>query len=458
MQLLKELETLTVKDNLGIGKNNHLTIHGVDIVELCEKYGTPLFVFDEANLIETFSRFRQAFENVHPNIMVCYSVKTNNNLAICQILNETGAYAEVASELDLHVALTAGFPGERLIFDGPFKPKAALKKAMEEKILLINVESFTELERVNSVAEEMGIKQAIGIRVNPFKDPGFSKYTNMLRLIKAAHCNLDSRFGFSVEEAYAAFKRAMALQNLSVEGIMSHPYRSATKALLPLMQKIRKFGVRIKYINIGGGFNPGNSRFIGSNDLIFDFLRRKIGFKSKLTKFGNVCDIESIAKSIIGEIKQSLGGLSDQTIIVEPGRFITSSAGILLTRVDNVKNAGGYKWVMVDAGTNLVPRFGAIELRKVVVANKVSNPPEEEVNIVGPLLYDEDFIALKTALPKVSEGDILSIFGCGAYTLSRSNQFLHPRPAAVLLNSKGDVEVIRKRETLDDFLCKDRAI
>src|SRR5690606_1256577 len=131
---------------------------------------------------------------------------------------------------------------------------------------------------------------------------------------------------------------------------------------LPLMQKIRaKFGVKIKYINIGGGFNPGNSRFIGSNDLIFDFLRRKIGFKSKLTKFGNVCDIESIAKSIIGEIKQSLGGLYDQTIIVEPGRFITSSAGILLTRVDNVKNAGGYKWVMVDAGTNLVPRFGAIE-------------------------------------------------------------------------------------------------
>jgi len=450
---------LTVSEHFNIAANNHLVLHGVDLVRLCDNYGTPLFVFDKVNLIDTFCRFHKAFENVHPNIMVCYSVKTNNNLAICQILKNAGAYAEVASELDLHVALRAGFPGEKLIFDGPFKPKTALRKAMNEKVLLINVESFTELERVNSVAEEMGIKQAIGIRINPFKDPGFFKYTNILHLIKAAYCNLDSRFGFFVEDACAAFKRALALKNLSVEGIMSHPYRSSTRVLVPLIQKIRtRFGIKIKYMNVGGGFNPGNSRFIGSTDLIFDFLKRKLGFKSKLAKFGNVCDIDSVAQSIIGEIRQGLGDISDQTIIVEPGRFLTSSAGFLLTRVDNVKNAGGYKWVMVDGGTNLVPRFGAIELRKVVVANKASNLPEEEVNIVGPLLYDEDFITLKTVLPKVAEGDILSIFDCGAYTLSRANQFLHPRPAAVLLDSKGDVKVIRERETFEDFLCKDKAL
>lgn len=456
---LKEIENLTFKENFGIGKNGHLNIRGVDMVELCDKYGTPLFVFDEVSLTETFERFRQAFENIYPNIMVCYSVKTNNNLAICQILKEKGAYAEVSSELDLHVALKAGFPGERIIFDGPFKPKKALKKAMEEGILLINVESFSEMERLNSLAEEMGIKQAVGIRINSFKDPGFSKYTNMISLINAAYCNLDSRFGFSVEEAYSTFKRATELKNLSLEGIMTHPYHAATKMLLPMTRQLgEKFGVKIRYLNIGGGFNPGGSRFIGGKDLIFDFLRRKIGLKSKLGESEKVADIEVIAKSIIGEIKQSLGDSLDQTIIIEPGRFITSSAGILLVRVDNVKNAGGYKWVMVDGGTNLVPRFGAIELRKVVVASKVSSQPEEEVNIVGPLLYAEDFITLKTVLPRVSEGDILSIFGCGAYTLSRSNQFLHPRPAAVLLNSEGEVGVIRERETFEDFLSKDRAI
>jgi diaminopimelate decarboxylase len=450
---------LAIKENLGVGKNDHLTLHGVDLVELCDKYGTPLFVFDESSFVESFERFRRAFEKLYPKVMVCYSVKTNNNLAICKILMEKGAYAEVSSELDLHVALKAGFSGERIIFDGPFKPKEALERAIEEKVLLINVESFAEMERLNSVAGEMGVKQAVGIRINAFKDPGFSKYTNMINLVNAAYCNLESRFGFSVGEAYVAFKRAMGLENLSVEGIMTHPYRAATKLLLPMMRELReKFGVEIKYLNIGGGFNPGDVRFVGSKELILDFLRRKIGFKSKLAEGGKAADIESVAKSIIGEIKQSLGDSPEQTIIVEPGRFITSSAGILLVRVDHVKNAGGYKWAMVDGGTNLVPRFGAVELREVVVANKASSQPEEEVNIAGPLLYAEDFITLKTALPRVSEGDILSIFGCGAYSLSRSNQFLHPRPAAVLLNSKGEVKIIREKETFEDFSYKDKTV
>jgi diaminopimelate decarboxylase len=456
---MKAVENLALRGSFGMGENGHLTLHGTDLVELCDKHGTPLFVFDEVSLAANFTELRQAFENVYPKVMVCYSVKTNNNLAICQTLKEKGAYVEVSSELDLHVALKAGFPGERIIFDGPFKPREALKKAMEEEVLLINVESLAEMERLNSVADEMGVKQAIGIRINPFKDPGFSKYTSLTKLLNAAYCNLESRFGFSLEEAYTAFKRATELESLSVKGVMTHPYRAATKVLLPIVKELReKLGVEISYLNIGGGFNTGDARFVGSNDLALDFLRRKIGLKSKLTESGRVSNIEAVAKSIVGEIRQGLGGSSEPTIIVEPGRFITSSSGILLVRVDHVKNSGGHRWVVVDGGTNLVPRFGAIELRKVVVANKASSQSTEEVNITGPLLYAEDFIALKTFLPEVSEGDILSIFGCGAYTLSRSNQFLHPRPAAILLNSKGEDKVIRERESFEDFLYKDRAV
>lgn len=448
---------MNVREYLSVNEANHLTLHGVDLVGLCEKYGTPLFVFDEAKLVENFRRFRQAFESIYPKVMVCYSVKTNNNLAICKILRKEGAYAEVSSGLDLHIALKAGFHGNEIIFDGPFKPKETLKQAVQENVSIINVESFSEMERLNSVAGEVGVKQSIGIRINPYKEPGFSKYFSLIGLIDAAYCNLDSRFGFSLEEAYEAFRRALKFKNLIVEGIMTHPYRSAIEILLPLMHELHeKLGVEIKYLNIGGGFNPGDVRFVGSKELIFDFLRRRIGLKSKLSEEVKVPRIESVARSIVGKIRQNLGELLEPVLVVEPGRFIVSSAGLLLVRVDHVKNAGGYKWAIVDGGTNLVPPFSVAEFRKVVIANRVHNEPREEINIVGPLLYSDDFIALKTFLPKVREGDILSIFGCGAYTLSRSNQFLYPRPAAVLLDLKRRVKIIREKETYEDFLEKDR--
>ncbi|MHA1225636.1 MAG: diaminopimelate decarboxylase family protein [Candidatus Hodarchaeales archaeon] len=447
-----------LRDRLDVGRNNHLTLNGVDLVELSDEYGTPLFVFDEATLVENFWRLRRAFEDVYSNILVCYSIKTNNNLAICQILRENGAFAEVCSELDLHVALKAGYEGERIIFDGPFKPKEALQRALNENVLLINIESFEEMDRLNRIAGEMGVKQAIGIRINPFKDLGFSKYLNFEKIIKAAYCHLESRFGFSIEEAYKAFERAKELKNLSVEGIMTHPYNSAYK-LVPIINEIRnRYGIQLKYIDVGGGFASNEQHFVGSSDLILDLFRRKIGLKSNLTKDTRVLDIESIAKSVINEIRQDLRDSSEHTIIVEPGRFITSSAGILLVSVDHVKYAGGHNWVLVDGGTNLLPPFGFMELRKINVANKASKRPEKEVNVVGPLLYEGDFIALKVNLPRISETDILSIFNCGSYTLSRANQFLHTRPTAILVNSGGVSKVIREKETFDDFLYKDKTI
>jgi diaminopimelate decarboxylase len=446
---------LGVKEHFSINGVNHLTLHGVDLVNLCEKYGTPLFVFDEESLVENFERFRKAFEGVYPKVMVCYSVKTNNNLAVCKILREKGAYAEVSSGLDLHIALKAGFSGDRIIYDGPFKPVEVLENAIKNGVLLINCESFAELERIDKVSGQRGVKQAIGIRVNPFKDSGFSKYFSLISLINAAYCNLDSRFGFSLDEAFEAFKRALELKNLSVEGVMTHPYRGAPSVLLPLMHRLyEELGVEIKYLNIGGGFNPGDVRFVGSKELIFDFIKRKVGFKSTLMK-ECVLDIESVAKSVVNEIKLGLGNLHRPILVVEPGRFITSSAGILLVRVDHVKNAGGYEWAVVDGGTNLLPRFGAEELRKVAIANKASEDSNGIVNIVGPLLYPNDFITLRAPLPKVCEGDIIAVFGCGAYTLSRANQFLYPRPSAVLLTANGEVKIIRERETYEDFLSKD---
>ena len=446
---------LTLRDYLGTGEGNHLTLHGVDLVDLCSRYGTPLFVFDEKSLVENFERFRGAFENVYSKIMVCYSIKTNNNLAICRILRDKGAYAEVSSELDLYVALKAGFPGDRIIYDGPFKPREALQKALEEEVLLVNVESFSEMEKLNSVAEDMGLEQAIGLRVNPFKLPGFFRSLHPNNLIEAGYCYPSCRFGFSLEEVPKSFEYLKKMKNLRLECLMVHPYTKALKVLLPILKDANeKFGFEIRYLNIGGGFNPGVTGSTGDFPLMLDFMKRRLGLKSSLDKKRNALRIESIAKSIAGGVRQDLGDLPEPALITEPGRFIVGPSGMLLLRVDHTKMVGGYKWIVVDGGTNIVPVM--YERRTILVANRALASDEELVNIVGPLLYPKDFIAIKALVPRVEEDDIVAVFDCGAYSLSSSTQFLYPRPTAVLINCQEEAKVIRKKETFEDVLRKDK--
>jgi len=453
--LTKEGENLTIRDHLDVGGDNHLVLHGVDLVELCNKFGTPLFVFDEVSLVKNFERFRRAFENVYSKVMVCYSIKTNNNLAICKVLREKGVYAEVSSELDLHIALKAGFSGDRIIYDGPFKPKEALRKALEEKILLVNVESFSEMERLNGIAEEMGLEQAIGLRVNPFKPSGFFKSLHLNNLIEAGYCYPSCRFGFPLEDIEKAFGYLKKVKNLRPECLMMHPYTKALKVLLPLMKEAReKFGFEMKYLNIGGGFDPGVTGSMGDFPLVLDFVKRKLGLKSSLDRNRKAPGIESVAKSIAERVREYLGDLPEPTLITEPGRFIAGPSGMLLLRVDHTKMAGGYKWIVVDGGTNIVPVI--YDRRMVLIANRAAASDKELVNVVGPLLYPKDFVAIKTLVPQVEENDIIAVLDCGAYSLSSSTQFLYPRPTAVLISAQGKVKVIREKETFEDVLRKDK--
>ena len=446
---------MTIRDYLGVEGDNHLALHGVDLVGLCDEFGTPLFVFDERSLVGNFERFRRAFEDVYSKVMVCYSIKTNNNLAICRVLAGSGAFAEVASELDLHVALKAGFRGDRMIYDGPFKPKDALRKALEEKVLLVNVESFSEMERLNGVAGEMGMEQAIGLRVNPFRPPSFFSSLHPNKLIEAGYCYPRCRFGFSLGEVRKAFGYLGEMKNLRLECLMMHPYTEALKVLLPFMKEAsEEFGCEMKYLNVGGGFDPGVTGSTGDFPLMLDFIKRELGFSSSLDKRRSVSSIESVAKSIAENVRRSLGNLPEPTLIAEPGRFIAGPSGMLLLRVDHVKVAGGYRWVLVDGGTNILPLiYGR---RTILIVNRAAASEKELVNVVGPLLYPKDFVAIKMSVPRVKEDDIIAVLYCGAYSLSSSTQFLYPRPTAVLVSSEGKVRVIREKETFEDVLHKDK--
>ena len=440
---------MNLEEEFGVTEDGRLSLHGTDLVELCSRYGTPLFIFDEDRLRKNYRRFRNAFEKHYPNVIVCYSVKTNNNLAICNIMREEGAHVEVGSGLDLHVAIKANFPSERIIYDGLFKPEDVLREAVKHKVSLINVESFSELKLLNRVAGEVGDgrKQNVGIRVSTFTHGRLNP--------EQVYCNPISRFGFSIEDALEAFKQAKKMENLEVKGIMIHPYWGIYQ-FLPLVRRIQEeLKLTIQFINFGGGFAKPGTKKITIMDLAKDYLRQKLGLASSLDSPSKkkVREIEESGRLTAAEVKKTLGN-TEATIVFEPGRYLIHDAGYLLLRVGVVKKAEGFKWVVVDGGCNLNSDW--LERRRIRIINRVSKEPEELVNIVGPLLFARDFVAIKQKLPRIETGDILAISNSGAYTLSNSTQFLSPRPSAILVRQDGKAIEIRKKETYDDVIRMDK--
>jgi len=438
---------LKLKERFRVATNNHLELYGVDLVKLSNKFGTPLFVFDEKLFRQNYRRFLRTFQKNYQKTIICYSIKTNYNLTLCRIMQQEGAYAEVASGLDLHVAKRAGFQADRIILDGLYKSARTLREATRYKINLINVESFSEMERINKIAGEMGVKQSVGIRVNLYR-----KRMSFKSMYKSLYCHPDSRFGFSIDTAYLVFRRASKFENLQITGILTHPYYETIASLPKLCSLIKRIqselGIELQYINFGGGFRSTWS--ISPIDLIKDFFRQKIGLKSKLDKEKKSTDIEKISALIANTLKKRLTDMPEPSIVFEPGHNLVNDAGLLLLRVGCIKEASGCKWIVVDGGTNLIPIY--TERRELIVANRASAPPAETVNVVGPLLYGMDFIAIKTRLPRIKEGDLLAVLNSGAYTMSFSTQFLYPRPPVVLLDHNAEIKVIRDKETYEDVV------
>ena len=438
----------TLKEGFSVEKNDHLSLFGVDLVDLCDKYGTPLFVFDENAIRRNYQRFSKAFEK-YPKTNVCYSVKTNNNLAICRIMKEEGAYAEVGSGLDLHIAKEAGFSPDRIVFDGLCKSEKVIREALEYGVSMINVESYSELELLNRIANEMGKKQKIGIRISTFA----KKLLNPEDL----YCNPLSRFGFLQEDVDEAISRAMKMDNLEIKGLMIHPYWGIYW-FLPLVKRIQqKFNLKMEFINFGGGFEKPGTRKVGISDLLKDYIRQKFGLESRLDKPSKkkIRLIEEAAKLTIAEVDNVLGN-RDATLVFEPGRYLIHDTGYLLFRVGIVKEASGYKWVVVDGGVNLNSDW--LERREILLANRMSAPLAEITNVVGPLLFARDFVTLKQRLPEIQIGDILAVSNSGAYTLSNSTQFLNPRPSVVLVRPDGETSEIREREVYKDVTRMDKNI
>jgi diaminopimelate decarboxylase len=430
---------LMLKPHFKVNVRGHLVIGGCDAVELTERFGTPLYVVDEQRVRENYRRFRRAFAERWPSVLVCYALKANSNLAICKILQSEGAGAEVSSRNELRNALKVGIPGGRMVFNGNYKTNPELELAITNNVL-INVDNFRELETIEQVALRVGKKARIGFRVNPdVKAPTHPYIATGLR---------ESKFGFDVASGQAldAYKLASRMKNVEVVGIHSHigsqlldaaPFEEEAKRLMALVAEVKEeLDIYLQFIDLGGGLG--------------------IPYKPEDRELPP----EQVAERVVKVIEKEVKGkdLPKLTLILEPGRYIIADASVLLAEVGHTKHRPGMPdWVAVDAGMNALIRpalYGAYH--HIEIANRITEKNSKLFNVAGPLCESGDFLGKRRKLPPVKPGDLAVIFDIGAYGLAMSSQHTaKPRPAMVLANLR-KAELVRERETYEDLTRLDR--
>ncbi len=418
----------TIKNHLEI-RNDHLVIGGTDTIELAEKYGTPLYVTNESRIIDNFSAYRKAF----PDADIYYAAKANGSLAILRMLSRQGGGADVFSYGELYMALLAGIPREKILFNGNSKTDFELQKAVEIGIR-VSVDSRDEMHTLSEIAQSSGKNIEIAFRVNPDVSP--KTHPKISTGLKT------SKFGIPADEVVSVYREASGLPGISPCGIHCHigsqildtsPFTEATHKMMDLVGKLTEIGIELKFVDMGSGLG--------------------IPYKKDET----APTPRDHANAILPVFKERTKALGiSPKLILEPGRYIVGDTTILLTRVNTVKKAAK-NFVGVDAGFNLLIRPTMYDsYHYAVVANRAASEPEETYTIAGPICETGDVFAKDRMLPRVEKGDIIALLDAGAYGFSMSSQYNgRPRCAEVLVKD-GIADVIRSREDIGDLIGKQR--
>jgi len=416
-----------------LSKQIRKDIDGVPIEELVNKFGSPLFVFSEKTLREKFRELKNAFTLRYPNVEFSWSYKTNYLDAICAILHSEGETAEVVSEFEYEKAKRLGIKGEQIIYNGPYKPIDFLRRAVKDGAR-INVDSFEEIVDLEQIADELGRRIKIGIRLN--MDTGI--YPQW------------SRFGFNLEngQAWDAVKRIVLGGKLEVNGLHSHigtfilepkAYEKQVKKMIDFAYSIEKeFGFKIEYIDIGGGF-PSRSRLRGV------YLPPDV----------TVPSIEEFAERICNTLLSHLKPGDYPKLIIESGRAIVDEAGYLITTVCASKRLpDGKRAYVLDAGVNIL--FTAFWYHFNIEIDRKIQGPLEPCILYGPLCMNIDVVDDWVYLPPLHRGTRLILSPVGAYNTTQWMQFIRYRPAIVLIGMNGEIELIREKEDLSDIIKREK--
>jgi len=393
----------------------------INFKALAKKYQTPYYVYDFDHITKQYEELKDSFKA--RKSIIAYAVKANSNLSVIQHLAKLGAGADCVSIGEVKRALKVKIPPYKIIFSGVGKSDYEIKEALELDILMINVESAAELDKVEEIAKNLGKVARISIRVNPNIDPKTHPYIST-----GLH---ENKFGVDIDTAKRMYIQCKNSQYLEPTGIHCHigsqltqlqPIKDAVNIVAELIKNLQAIKIDLSFIDVGGGLG-----------IVYDDEK--------------LIDTYEYAQSIL----DAMFGL-DLTIICEPGRFIVGNCGVFVTKVLYEKVNGNKRFVIVDGAMNDLIRPALYNAyHKIEVLN--DNKELSSCNIVGPVCESGDFFAKNIQLPKTKHNDLVAIYSSGAYGFTMSSNYNTRGKVAEIAVENGKDRLIRKRETFEDLIA-----
>jgi diaminopimelate decarboxylase len=407
-------------------RNGTLCAENVPLAEIAQQYGTPAFVYSRAAIENGYREFSDACSE--RDVLICYSVKANSNLAVLNILARLGSGFDIVSGGELARVLAAGGSPAKTVFSGVGKSEAELRAGLAAGVLCFNIESEGELDRLASIAASMGKTAPVSLRVNPDVDPKTHPYiATGLR---------ESKFGIAYDAAVPLYRRAAKLPNIQVMGIDVHigsqitdvePFVAALEKLLEFVDLLDASGVHLDHLDLGGGLG----------------IRYHDEEPPEL-------------KDYLGRLFQRLGGRKIR-LLFEPGRSLVGNTGVLLTRVEYLKHSAAKNFIVVDAGMNDLIRPSLYGAWHDVLPVTRREGPARRYDIVGPVCESADFLATERTLA-VAVGDLLAIMSAGAYGMAMSSNYnSRPRAPEVMVDG-AKPWLVRERERIESLFASERLL
>lgn len=408
-------------------KDGILHAENVNLKALADEVGTPFYCYSTATLQRHFKVMNEAFAGVEH--LLCYAMKANSNQAVLKTMADLGAGMDVVSEGELRRALAVGVPARKIVFSGVGKTAKEMAFALKEGIACFNVESEPELELLSEVAQRVGQRASVSIRVNPDVD---AKTHAKITTGKA-----DNKFGISYLRASEVYARAAALPNIDVSGVDMHigsqiteltPFEQAFKLMAVLVEQLKSEGHNIRHLDLGGGLGVP---YRGDND------------------------IPPHPDEYAQMVKRTLGHLGLK-YMMEPGRMIVGNAGILVSRVIYVKENEGHTFIIQDAAMNDLIRPTLYDaFHEIIAVDELRNSETWEADVVGPVCETGDYLAKKRRMPKLQQGDLLATMTAGAYGAVQSGTYNSRLLVPEILVNGEDFAIVRPRQTYEELLGLD---
>ncbi len=408
-------------------QNNELFAEAVAVRDIVNQYGSPCYIYSRATLERHWLAFDQAFgDQAH---LICYAVKANSNIAILNLLARLGSGFDIVSLGEMQRVLAAGGEANKIVFSGIGKREDEILAALKIGIRCFNIEVSGELDRINSLAGQLGVIAPISFRVNPDVDAKTHPYISTgLK---------ENKFGIDINQALTEYQRAASMPNINVIGIDCHigsqltetkPFLDALDKILALVATLKDNGIHLHHLDLGGG----------------------LGIRYNNEQPPEPADY---IKAILERL-----GKTEFEVLLEPGRAIVGNAGVLVTQVEYLKPTAHKNFAIVDAAMNDLVRPSLYSAwQEIIPVNQISTAPDQQWDIVGPVCETGDFLG-KERLLKVTPGDLLAIRSSGAYGFSMSSNY-NSRPRVAELLVDGDrVHLIRERETIQQLWANEHLL